>query len=157
MKAPELGLVTNPRRIAGVRGARRNATMSGTRANRASSTRVFPIAYTLPYSSDAERANVKLCFLSPSTEAVYSIPGHARTAPRSYSSLPRPRCTCTDYDTEGVWNPRRNSDALEFQGLRHPTPLFLSFLSLSDKGRNGAVIAPFSAKPDFFVYVRHMA
>jgi hypothetical protein len=73
-KAPELGPDANFRRIAQVRSACRNSP----RASAPPSKRNFPILLSV-CSSAADGTDAKLCFLSPSTKAVYSIPG-TRTA-----------------------------------------------------------------------------
>lgn len=78
------------------------------------------------------RTNVKLCFLSPTTEEIYSIPGsrthekkNISTATRSHPSLPHLRRTCIDYDTGG---PGISEEAPTRSGLRTSFfPRFVTF------------------------------
>jgi len=115
------------------------------RANRTSSKRVLPIAYTLPYSSDADRMNAKLCFLSPSTEAVYNIPGlrmqkkKLRAAPRSHP-LPSAPALCL-YRLRH----RKGLESCAPMFNRSHQSLFLVLVTFQQRQKRRAVITPSSA------------
>ena len=109
-KVPELGPITVLRRIAGVRGARRNTTLSEQDLKQESSPDFVHSSLLFGCRQD----ECQTLFLISKYRSGLQHPG-AMQGEKNYArplaptlSLPYPRCTRTDYETERVWNLTRS-------------------------------------------------